>query len=142
MKAAKLIPALLLTVFAVSSVGCQSSDSPDLGQVQGAVTMDGAPLASVQVVFSPESGRPSTGLTDAAGKYTLTYIRDIKGAVPGKHSVRIESVPAVPSDPEAATKDVPASHKETIPAKYNVKSTLTAEVKPGENVIDFPLESQ
>lgn len=142
MKTPKLILASLLAVFAGSSLGCGSSDRPELGDVHGTVTMDGAPLANAQVVFSPEGGRPSTGVTDAAGKYTLTYIRDIKGAKVGNHSVRIESVPAAPSDPEAATKEAPIPFKETIPAKYNAKSTLTAEVKPGENTIDFPLESK
>lgn len=142
MKRPKLILASLLALFAGSSLGCGSSDRPELAAVQGTVTMDGAPLANVQVVFSPEGRRPSTGVTDAAGKYTLTYIRDIKGAALGKHSVRIESVPAAPADPEAATKEVPVPFKESIPAKYNAKSKLTAEVKPGENTIDFPLDSK
>jgi hypothetical protein len=29
-----------------------------------------------------------------------------------------------------------------IPAKYNKRSTLTAEVKPGRNTFDFALESK
>jgi len=30
---------------------------------------------------------------------------------------------------------------EAIPARYNEKSTLVEEIKPGENVIDFDLDS-
>lgn len=121
-------------------VGCGSGTQQDLGQVQGVITLDGAPLANAQVVFSPDGGRPSTGITDAAGKYTLTYIRDTMGAKIGHHSVRIESVPTTtiaPGKPEGVQ-----TLAETIPAKYNAESTLSAEVKSGENSIDFPLVSK
>ncbi|HEX7380297.1 MAG TPA: carboxypeptidase regulatory-like domain-containing protein [Pirellulales bacterium] len=105
--------------------------------------MDGAPLANAQVIFSPDGGRPSTGVTDAAGKYTLTYIRDVKGAKLGAHSVRVETVPAVTSDQAVGiTPEGPPSAAETIPAKYNTESELRAEVKPGENTIDFSLNSK
>lgn len=133
----KLILASMIAVLGFSCVGCGSNKRSDLGQVQGTVTMDGSPLADAQIIFSPEGGRPSTGVTDAAGKYTLAYIRDIKGAAVGKHSVRIETLPPPTSDHEVNQVFI-----EKIPAKYNAETTLTADVKPGENTVDFPLVSK
>lgn len=133
----------LLAAGTLSCVGCGSSKQPDLGQVQGTVTMDGSPLANAQVIFSPDGGRPSTGVTDAAGKYTLTYIRDIKGAKLGAHSVRVETVPAVTSDQAVGiAPEGPPAVAERIPIKYNTESELRAEVKSGENTIDFSLNSK
>jgi hypothetical protein len=117
--------------------GCGSSGRPDLAQVSGTITMDGKPLPDAQVVFSPADGRPSTGATDASGKYSLTYIRDVKGAVLGTHSVRITTVPKSTSDQDGVAPVI-----DPIPAKYNVNTMLTGEVKSGENTVDFPLESK
>lgn len=144
MRGTQKAPAFVLAwavAVALSCSGCGSSVKTDLGQVQGTVTLDGSPLANAQVVFSPDGGRPSTGVTDDAGKYTLTYIRDTKGAKIGKHSVRIESVPP-PSEPTAENPEGVGAFVEKIPAKYNAETQLTAEVKPGENTCDFQLVSK
>lgn len=133
----RLAPTLVVLAVALSGLSCGSSDQPELGQVSGTVTMDGKPLPNAQVVFSPEKGRPSMAITDESGKYALTYIRDVKGAVPGKHTVRITAVRVSTSDREGA-----APVKEPIPAKYNANTTLTAQVEPGENTVDFALESK
>ena len=39
------------------SIGCGSSDEPELGMVTGKVTMDSKPLAKVWVGFAPSEGR-------------------------------------------------------------------------------------
>ena len=54
--------------------GCsdQAPDMPELGQVHGTITLDGKPLEGVSVLFEPENGRPSTAITDAAGKYPVS----------------------------------------------------------------------
>ena len=150
---------MLLTV---CCFGCSGSGTEvELEKVSGVVTMDGKPLADAVVVFTPEKGNPSTAQTDAAGKYELAHRGNAMGAIPGKHEVRITTgqppTPAV--DPDAdADADVSqletatgigfeeaeseAAKKDPIPAKYNTNTTLTADVKTGENTINFDLVSK
>ena len=123
--------AMLLAGLAVLVAGCRKSDRPPLGAVTGTVTLDGSPLASAAVTFTPAgAGRTSLGTTDAAGRYALTYLRDIAGANIGRHAVRI------------TTASEENGGKEALPAKYNSASGLSADVKPGANTIDFSLESK
>lgn len=128
----------LFTLCLCLTAGCgggAGSDQPDLGTVTGVVTMDGDPLSGVTVTFTPTEGRPSNGVTDEAGKYELGYLRDIKGAVIGTHSVSITTPQEAPTPPGQ-------KYKDPIPAKYNAQTTLTEEVKAGDNTIDFKLESK
>ena len=102
-------------------------EKPELGQVKGKVTMDGAPLADASVTFLPEKVRASSAMTDSDGNYELIYIRDEKGAAIGKHQVVVSKL---------------KNEKETIPAEYNSESELTGEVKAGSNEINFDLKSK
>ena len=119
-------------------VSCSSKpvDQPDLGKVTGIVTLDGSPLEGVLVQFSPEEGRGSQGLTNREGQYELGYLSDIKGAKIGNHKVRIVTPQEDDSDPDAP------KVKEKVPVKYNSKSTLTAEVKAGDNQLHFQLSTE
>jgi hypothetical protein len=113
------------------AVGCGRSDRPDLGTVQGTVTLDGKPLAGALVVFTPSGpGRSASDLTDAAGRYELTYLRDIAGATLGPHVVIITT----------ATEE--RGGREMLPPRYHEKTELSATVAPGSNTIDFPLKSK
>lgn len=142
----KLLGLGLLMLF---HVGCSSrGDQPELGTVTGTITLDSEPLAGVAVVFQPDNGRPSRGMTDSQGKYELTYIRQTKGAKVGPHRVEIapseegeveEAEANAGEEPEASAK--PKSGKRAVPARYNVKSELKADVKSGANTFDFALES-
>jgi len=109
-------------------VGCSGDDRPPLGAVEGVVTLDGAPLADATVVFQPEQGRASRGRTDQQGHYELVYLRDVRGAVVGRHTVAITTATEL-------------SPTERLPACYNAQTRLKQEVKPGANQIDFPLQS-
>ena len=136
---------LALTLFLC--IGCGSgTDYPDLGKVSGAIKMDGNPLAGVTVTFAPTDGRPSSGVTDASGKYELTYAHDTKGAQVGEHTVHIISQggPEGGGNPnEERGGDAAADvFMGVIPTKYNEESTLTASVKAGSNTFDFDLESK
>lgn len=114
-------------------VGCGGgSDLPELGEVTGVVTLDGQPVSGAQVQFIPQSGRPSSGETDASGKYELHYTADVAGAVLGSHTVKINTAVDGRDDPST----------EKIPARYNSKSELTEEVKSGVNEINFDLKSK
>lgn len=123
--------ALLLvgSAIMVSSVGCGRSDLPPLGRVRGTVTLDGKPLSGAIVSFQPENGRPAVANTDANGNYELVYIGGVKGAKVGLNSVRV----FWPDDVEGTA---------VIPDKYNAKTTLKFEVKPGNNKFDLELESK
>ena len=139
MKLLKSFEVVCLTIISLSiATGCGDSggsDQPDLGTVTGVVTMDGQPLANVTVSFTPENGRPSFASTDDAGNYELGYLEGAKGAVIGKHSVRIATPQENPSSDGQDDKD-------PIPAKYNENTTLSADVKAGANTFDFQLESK
>jgi hypothetical protein len=133
--------------------GCgAASDQPELGQVKGTVTLDGKPLSGMAVVFQPDNGRPAHGRTDAEGKYELTYIRDVKGTKIGHNRVEIgpsegeeeeeeDSIEMEGDEATPAAQQPAASGKPKIPARYNTRSELEADVKPGENTIDFQLKS-
>ncbi len=129
----------MFVLFGISLIGLgcgrQGSDQPDLGYVQGTVTLDGKPLVGVIVVFTPEKGRQSTGLTDVDGKYNLMYMYHSKGAKLGKHTIGFASAEAAEGDsPQAAA----------IPAKYayGTDTGLKEEVKEGNNTFNFALTSK
>ena len=133
------IPRLLLAVVAILAlvvVGC-SGGGPDLGKVTGNVTLDGKPLQGAIVQFEPKGGRPSSGTTDSEGNYELNYTFQEKGALLGKHTVRI-----YPQTEDEEGNQLPPDAIVKIPATYNEQSELTAEVEPGSNTCDFELHSK
>jgi len=115
---------VLCSLASISGCGARS-EQPQLGQVTGTVKLQDKPLPMANVVFKPQTGRFSRGTTDASGQYELTYIRHEKGALIGSHSVSISTW----------TESTP----ERVPRKYNVQTTLTAEVKQDDNTFDFNL---
>jgi hypothetical protein len=116
----------------VLACGCGGTD---LGQVTGKVTMNGQPLANVEVEFQPaDNGRPSSGVTNAEGVYELQFSSQEKGALIGEHTVRINAAEGGDGDDE----ENPAKPT-VIPAKYNTQSTLKKTVNSGQQTIDFDL---
>jgi len=141
----------LLLVEMVASAflaGCSGGDELRREAVSGTVSFKGAPLKKGMIQFQPTSGNETTagaaGIVD--GKYSID--RD-EGLVPGKYQVMITGILG-PSDGAKAPKaampgDVlpvlPA--KELIPAKYNVKTELTAQVASGgANEFNFDLKEK
>lgn len=101
------------------------------------MTFDGSPLSDATVSFqSVDSGRMSSGKTDAQGHYELILLNDTKGAVVGANKVFITTAqPGDDANPGSAK-------RETLPKKYNEKSELTADVKADSNEFDFDLQSK
>ncbi|MBN1396342.1 MAG: carboxypeptidase regulatory-like domain-containing protein [Pirellulales bacterium] len=113
---------------------------PPLGTVHGQVTLDGKPVPNADICFLASDGASSFGCTDAEGRYKLSYpLRKGKnaGAMIGKHRVMINTIR--PNDGSLPTPAVPPIQ---IPARYNSKTTLTADVKQGDNEINFHIKSE
>lgn len=126
------LTAIVVAAALATVCGCGPSQDSSLGLVTGTVKLDGAPVEGVVVMFEPVDARLSTGATDASGQYELWYTSNVKGAAIGEHVVRIEKSEN-PEQEELGGKLV------VIPDRYNVNSTLAAEVKAGENTFDFDL---
>jgi hypothetical protein len=131
----------VLLVCAVAAAGCGggAGDRPELVDVEGVVTLDGTPLPEASVVFIPENGPPSYGLTDENGEYSLSHSDDADGAMIGKHKVRIFTFREAEEDEEGnRTERVP----ERVPEKYNTRTELTAEIGPdSDEPVNFDLKS-
>lgn len=130
--------AWLLALAAGLSVlaGC-TGNKPDVSKVFGRVTLNGKPLPYARVEFQPEKGRPSAGMTDENGNYTLDFSLGQSGALLGKHTVRISTGGERPDPATGEMKVFP----ELVPSKYNTQSELTVEVKSGKNELNFDLTS-
>jgi len=127
---------LMALIVVIGHGGCASSKPkgfPDLSPVSGTVTMDGEPLQKVLVTFLSTTGGIASGATDAEGRYTLLYRGIHRGAGMGRNTVQVTTPP---DDPDRGLA------KEPIPAVYNIRSTLTADVVAGPNTFNFTLESK
>jgi hypothetical protein len=118
----------LVTIATTILAGCGNSDMPELGDVSGHVTLDGKPVAGINVLFTPEKGRPAGGVTDAEGFYELKYLEGYGGCKVGPTQVTFDWEPGV--QPTA-----------NVPAKY-MSEGFNVEVKPGSNTVDFPMTSK
>lgn len=127
----RLVTAVAMATIACILSGCGGSKRPPLGMVEGTVVLNGVPLPGALVVFTPDGpGRSATAVTDTAGHYRLTFLRDIVGANVGTHTVRITTV------------GEKGRSKEALPARYHRKTELVATVEPGSNTVDFALQSR
>ena len=121
--------AFFLSAMVPAIVGCGRSDLPELGRVQGTVTLDGKPLPNAAVGFYPLSGgRQALAIIDEEGKYELTFVDGVNGAKTGVNEVTVFW-------PDGTEPTAP------IPAKYNKDSELKFDVKPGKNTFDIKMES-
>jgi hypothetical protein len=128
--------AVVLGLLAAASC---SSGSAELNSVTGKVLVNGQPAAGAFVMFIPEAGgsTPSTGIAGADGTFTLATGSG-KGVPAGKYVVTV-TVP----DPKKKVSDAQKmmgmdDAPDLLGGRYATreKSTLRAEVKPGENKLD------
>jgi nicotinamidase-related amidase/type 1 glutamine amidotransferase len=97
-------------------------------KVTGHVTLNGQPVAGAVVEFAPREGEHrAAGWTNAEGKFALRTLSREDGALLGPHEVRITR-----------------THRgeELIPGRYNEQSSLTADVRVGENELNFELTTK
>lgn len=134
-----MLPLVCLPLLGLAISGCGGSDLPDLGEVEGTVTLDSTPLDGAMVYFSPEAGgRTSMSITDASGHYVLEFNSTEPGAVVGGHKVTITTFEEPTEEDDGTTS---GGSPERVPAKYNTETTLVEEVKAGKQTIDFTLTS-
>src|SRR5262249_47084927 len=114
MRPVRLIP-LLGVLAAVAVAGCGGNSR--YAKVSGVVTLDGKPYKNAIVAFQPKAtrrnpnpARGSTGLTDENGRFPLSSDDGFKGAVIGKHRIRIRTKvddPGAVVDPSVGSPDDP-----------------------------------
>ena len=122
-----------LLVLSLSIIGCGEMK---VAPVSGTVTLDGAPLDRASVMFLPEGGgRPSFGVTDENGEYTLAYSMHEDGAEVGPCEVKI-STRMQAEDAEDDGQLAP----ERVPARY-LEDPVKVTVEPKSNTIDIALTS-
>jgi hypothetical protein len=93
-----LAPTAGLVVLCLFPIACSSG--PHVVSVKGTVTRGGLPLKNLLLTFYPEGDeRPSSGQTDAEGRFDLKYDKDTKGASPGTHKVVVAFRPRSPVEP-------------------------------------------
>jgi hypothetical protein len=121
-----------------------------MGLVKGTVTLDGKPLAKGSITFETTDARPATGTIVAGEIVEVTTYDPGDGAPVGQHKVAIaatedaaSAVVANPGEAKQSATDYMAG-KSLIPAMYNDPSAsgLTAEIKPGQNTVEFKLVSK
>jgi hypothetical protein len=130
----RVITAVL--IYAVASVAGCSSDQR-VG-VEGKVTYGGEPLDVGTITFIPtkEAGIKSGTLIEN-GVYK---VEAKTGPSPGSHRVEIRWAKPTGKKSKNEFGEELNIRQEGLPDKYHANSTLTADIKPGKNVIDFPLE--
>ncbi len=139
-------PGALLVMLTCAAQGCSTSvKGPPRGAVTGTVRLDENPIADGHISFFPIKGTtgPVVGAVISSGGYAIS---ESQGPVAGWNRVEISftrktgrSVPAGSPYPPGTMVD---EIVEGIPARYNSQSTLTAEIKAGENELNFDLKSK
>jgi hypothetical protein len=142
------IPIGLGIVFGLA--GCRGdSGRPPLGKVTGKVTLNGQPVTSGSVIFTPiagqggNTGQPAIGQIEPDGSYTLTTFNTGDGAILGQHAVTVEtrdmSKFTPPTKGQRIKYELP---KSLTPRKYADPQTTPFRftVEPGSNTINLDMK--
>jgi hypothetical protein len=116
--------AILICGLAIASAG--GCGGPKLVPVEGAITLDGKPLAGATIALELVGGekefRLFSGEADASGKYVIKPFESSRvGALPGEYRVMIKSVKAPPG-----ANELTVLPKDPVPPEFqNGSKTLT-----------------
>jgi len=129
----------------ITAVGCSFGRS-DRGAVRGRVTLDGEPLALGAITLEPVDGGLGdvTGGLIREGRYELTGRAAAKG---GGYRVLITASPTptgrmIQDDSKPPGSLCPEMVGGVVAERFNVGSTLHIDVVPGDNAVDFAVESR
>jgi hypothetical protein len=136
------VPLLLLA----GAAGCgPGADNLNRQAISGMVTLDAQPLAEGTIHFMPSSSEATTEVSEVIkdGKYAFSKFN---GPVPGPYKVQISAPEPQNFQPPAGKTPgefvIPVA-KQSVPEKYNLKTILTATIKPDHSgAVDFPLSSK
>lgn len=105
----------------------------------GRITIDGMALvhATVSFIAETEGVSPAFATTDEKGEYLLEPSGG-EPLAPGRYVVRITTYQPPLDVTDPPTPAVP----ERVPSKYNIATTLSADVGAASEPIDFALDSQ
>lgn len=121
--------------------GCGGNDQV---AVRGSVSLDGKPVANGMIHFNPADTKArNAGALVKNGAYEIPAER---GPVPGAYSVAVywpePTGKKIPNpDPYGEQKWIDDA-RELMPAKFNTQTTLSADFRGGENVVNFDLTSK
>ena len=129
------LPIICLCVIAT---GCGSGfNRPKMAKVIGRVTFKGLPLNHGEITFLSADNRPAHGKIIAGQIIEVMTFEPDDGAPIGPCKVAISAL----ENPNA---DMYTPSKSLLPAKYGNPETsgLTADLKPGENDVNFELTEE
>lgn len=144
------LPLASLSIVALGVVlaaGCgKKSNLPATAPVHGKVTLNGEPVKSGSLVFVPTGGGKSAqGNIESDGTFTMGTYKETDGAIVGTHKVMITALETGGGSglAEDSRNDPTVGQKSLIPEHYGdlEKSGLTADVKEGDNEINFELKN-
>ena len=124
----------LLTALALAA-GC---GGPATGEVDGSVTVDGqTPPPGSSITFVPRDGKaPTAGALLKDGRYAARV-----PVGPAKVEIRVPRVLG-----KKAAREGPGAKgdrvEESLPARYNDKTELTLDVRPGKNEKSWDLKTK
>jgi hypothetical protein len=131
----------IVALGALGATGC--GGGPDRLGVAGQVTLDGQPLADGEIVFRPTAATqgPSVAGSIENGAYDIP---DERGPVAGSYAVTITAERKTGRKIKAdilgnATTD---QYEQYLPARYNDKTELSAEIAESRDDLDFELTSK
>jgi len=118
--------------------GCKDA-GPPMGDVEGTVTVDGAPASGGAITFTPADGvRPAAASPIADGKYAL---RVPVGACKVTLSVlkKVGEKKAYGNDPNSPSVPV---YEDALGPEYNTASKLTHDVAAGKAIKNWEAKSR
>jgi hypothetical protein len=124
-----------LIVVLVILAGCGGAS---MGEVSGTVKVDGEPLKTGAILFVPVDGKTQTaGGTIDGGSYSVKVpVSVMKVSITAPKVVGYKKLYNTPDSPK-----MPLT-AEALPAKYNERTELQLDVKPGTNAKDWELKSK
>jgi hypothetical protein len=145
--------AILVVVANCCNLGCSPTSQPNYGKlglvdVSGVLSFDGRPLSNVELrLETPEDLTYSYAVTDASGRYRLSFDSRTHGIIPGRKRVVISRRSKAESD-ESGEGDAPLSESSSaaamgsseFPECYGSDSRKHVEVLPTTRTLDIELK--
>ena len=119
-------------------IGCNTSDDPRQIQISGTVTINGEPIESGKIMFSPKGKGPAGVASIINGKYRTKGVGG-KGVIGGPHRVDIESFVKAPGDAEEVIEGESFEEKYANPIPKGHKEDWDIPTNESNIVKDFDL---